>query len=235
MMTLIYEGKGKKVFAQDQAPLELIVEFKNDLTAFNAQKRGSFEDKGAVSCRISSLIFEFLESQGVKTHLLGQVNPTQVRVQSLKMIPLEVVIRNRVAGSLAQKMGRTEGEKLLEPCVEFYFKDDKLGDPFLSVEQVLALGISDLETVRALQERAQKINHLLVQYFSKAQLDLVDFKIEFGRNHQGEILLGDDISPDSCRLWDMKTQEKFDKDRFRRDLGNVGEAYREVLQRLESL
>jgi len=234
-MNLIYEGKGKKVFTDPASPDCRIVEFKNDLTAFNAQKKGSFPDKGEVSCGISHLIFQFLESKGVQTHWIEKINATQVRVQALKMFPLEVVVRNRLAGSLAKKMGREEGEILKQPCVEFYYKSDSLGDPFLSSEQVLALGLLDSATVSQIQGAALKINSLLKQYFQRAHLDLVDFKIEFGENAHKEILLGDDISPDSCRLWDEKTQERVDKDRFRKDLGGVDKAYREVLKRLESL
>ena len=229
---LLYEGKAKKVY-EGEIPGQVIVEYKDSLTAFNAQKKGSFAEKGRINCEITTLIFKVLEDAGVATHWIKNLSSNEMLVSQVKIIPLEVVVRNRVAGSLAQKLKIEEGKTLKHPVVEFYYKDDALGDPFLSKEQILALEMENSSTLEHLQTKALEINKILKNLFAKINLDLVDFKIEFGRNRENEILLADEITPDCCRLWDMKTQEKMDKDRFRRDLGKVSEAYHEVLSRLQ--
>lgn len=229
---LLYEGKAKKVFSTTN-PDEVIVEYKNSLTAFNAQKKGEFAGKGALNRDITSFLFQALAKKGIPTHWIEDMQEHRMRVQKLKIIPLEVVVRNILAGSLAKKLGRDEGEVLSRPLVEFYFKDDALGDPFLSEDQAMVLKIADEKTLQELKKKALEINQALTPIFAKAGLKLVDFKLEFGTNPQGKIMLGDEISPDTCRLWDEKSLEKFDKDRFRRDLGGVEQAYKDVLKRLK--
>jgi phosphoribosylaminoimidazole-succinocarboxamide synthase len=231
---LLYEGKAKKMFAVKDRPQEVWVEYKDSLTAFNAQKKSSFSGKGSINARITSLLYQRLQAQGVKNHWLADINAHEMVCQKVTVIPLEVVTRNRLAGSTAKKLGKEEGTPLKEPLVEFYYKDDALGDPFLSDDQALMLGAvpqrSDLEI---LKREALRINKILQAEFLKAGLELIDFKLEFGRADDGKIVLADEVSPDTCRLWDVKTGEKYDKDRFRRDLGRVEESYQEVLQRLE--
>lgn len=232
---LLYEGKAKKVFAVQGHPDLLILEYKNSLTAFNAQKKGSFDDKGRINRTISDLIFQYLEKQGIATHRVEIMDDTHVVCKKLQMIMLEVVVRNRIAGSLAKKFGRPEGEKLPEPLVEFYYKSDELGDPFVSDDQALMLRtVQNRSELEELKKVGLQINHHLLQYFGKAKMDLIDFKIELGRDGNSALVLGDEISPDCCRLWDQATGEKMDKDRFRRDLGNVAESYNEVLARLQT-
>lgn len=233
-MKMIYEGKAKKVF-QGAKPEEVVVEYKNSLTAFNAQKKGEFEGKGLINREITSLLFRELQKSGIKTHWLKDLEDHQMLVKKLSIIPLEVVVRNTLAGSLAKKLGRDEGLPLSQPLVEFYLKDDALGDPFMSSEQIVVLGIADQKTLDELKASALIINQALLPIMEKAGLKLVDFKLEFGRDSKGEILLGDEISPDTCRLWDLKSSEKMDKDRFRRDLGGVDSAYKEVLKRLQGV
>lgn len=231
---LLYEGKAKKMFTIPGRPEEVWVEYKDSLTAFNAQKTGSFAGKGQVNAEITSLLYRRLKNAGVPTHYIETISGTEMICQKLTIIPLEVVTRNRLAGSTAKKLGKEEGTPLEQPLVEFYYKDDALGDPFLSDDQALMLKAvpqrSDLET---LKKKALEINKVLQAEFKKAGLELIDFKLEFGRNTKGEIVLADEVSPDTCRLWDFKTGEKFDKDRFRRDLGRVEESYKEVLERLK--
>ncbi len=229
---LIYEGKAKKIFATDQDSL-LLMEYKDSLTAFNALKKGNFAGKGELNCKISTLIFAELNKKQVKHHWLQTIDGNQMLVQKTKIIPLEVVVRNIMAGSLAKKLGRTEGEVLKKPIVEFYYKDDALNDPFVSDEQIVALGWADQATLEHLKLEALKINEVLLTTFIKIGLKLVDFKTEFGRNDKNEIILSDEISPDCMRLWDVKTNKRMDKDRFRQDLGEVEESYQEVLRRLE--
>jgi len=231
---LLYEGKAKKMFAVEGRPQEVWVEYKDSLTAFNAQKKSSFVGKGSINARITSLLYQRLQAQGVITHWLVDINAHEMVCQKLTVIPLEVVTRNVLAGSTAKKLGKDEGSPLKEPLVEFYYKDDALGDPFLSDDQALMMGAvpvrSDLEI---LKREALRINKVLQAEFLKAGLTLIDFKLEFGRTQEGKIVLADEVSPDTCRLWDVKTGEKYDKDRFRRDLGKVEESYQEVLSRLE--
>ncbi|MBC7742123.1 MAG: phosphoribosylaminoimidazolesuccinocarboxamide synthase [Bdellovibrionaceae bacterium] len=229
---LLYEGKAKKIFKTEN-DLELLMEYKDSLTAFNALKKGEFAGKGALNCKISTLIFETLSKNQVKHHWLKTLEGNQMLVQKTTIIPLEVVVRNVIAGSLAKKLGRKEGETLVQPLVEFYYKDDALADPFVSDDQIVAMGWADLATLEHLKKEAGKINQVLKSMFEKIGLKLVDFKTEFGRNAKQEIILADEISPDCMRLWDLETNKKMDKDRFRQDLGEVEESYQEVYQRLQ--
>lgn len=230
---LLYEGKAKKVWSNPADDHSVEIEFKDSLTAFNAQKKGEFKNKGAVNCEITSILFAVLDKNNIKTHWMESLGPTLIRAQKVRIIPLEVVVRNILAGSTAKKMGRTEGEALKKPLVEFYFKNDDLQDPFVSDDQILAFDIASEKDLVELKATALKVNEVLKKIFSKCDLQLVDFKIELGRNYKNELMLADEITPDCCRLWDVKTNEKFDKDRFRRDLGKVEESYIEVLERLK--
>jgi len=232
---MMYEGKAKKIFSLKDKPDCVLVEFKDSLTAFNAQKKGQFAAKGELNRDIATLIFKFLGKKGVSHHWVEDVGPRSMVCKQVTIIPLEVVVRNRLAGSTAKKFNIEEGKQLDAPLVEFYFKDDALGDPFLSDDQALMLKtVSKRGELDQLREQALKVNAQLKELFKEIGIDLVDFKIEFGRTPKGELLLADEISPDCCRLWDLKTGEKMDKDRFRRDLGNVEESYREVWQRLNT-
>lgn len=231
---LVYEGKAKKIFNVIGFSDLVWMEFKDSLTAFNAQKKGSFPDKGLVNKKIACLIFEELEKHGVPHHLKEDINEYEVVCESLKIIPLEVVVRNILAGSTAQKFNIKDGTPLVKPLVEFFYKDDELGDPFINDEQALMMkAVADQSELDNLKVFALKINHILLQMFNEIGIQLVDFKLEFGKNKDGQILLGDEITPDSCRLWDKVTGEKLDKDRFRKDLGQVAESYHEVLRRLQ--
>lgn len=230
---LLYEGKGKKVFAIIGDNKNLWLEFKDSLTAFNAQKLGSFENKGATSRDIASLIFRYLAKAKIKSHWQEDLGATGMICEKLTMIPLEVVVRNVVAGSFAKKFGLAEGANLETPIVEFYYKKDELNDPFISDDQALYLkAAQNQDELEQLKKIAFAVNQNLIIFFSKMGVRLVDFKLEFGRNQQGKLVLGDEITPDSCRLWDVETQKKLDKDLFRRDLGGVEDAYKEVLSRI---
>lgn len=231
---LVYEGKAKKVF-QDSQNGTLILEFKDQLTAFNAQKKGSFEKKGSVNSEITELIFKYLLGQGVKSHYIERIDDLRLRVLKVQMIPLEVVVRNVMAGSLAKKLGLSEGAQLAFPVVEFYYKKDELEDPLLTEDHVLVLKIADRARIDEMKRLALDINNKLKELFTAAGMMLVDFKVEMGMTADGKLVLADEITPDSCRLWDLSSGEKMDKDRFRRDLGQVKEAYLEVLSRLQKL
>lgn len=230
---MLYEGKAKKIFAIQGKSDEVLVLYKDSLTAFNALKKGEFENKGAINREITSLLFQYLDKKGIKTHWVSDLSPTEMVVKKVSIIPLEVVIRNVLAGSTAKKLGIEEGKVLNRPLVEFYYKDDALADPFLSDDQALMMEIVTAEEITVLKKRALELNSALQDLWNKAQITLVDFKVEFGRTSSGDIILADEISPDCCRLWDMKTGEKLDKDRFRRDLGSVKESYEQVLTRLK--
>lgn len=230
---MLYEGKAKKIYATDKAD-EVVVEYKDSLTAFNAQKKGSFEGKGTLNLKITTLLFQELTRQGVPTHWVKNLGGNDMLVKKVEIIPLEVVVRNILAGSTAKKLGIEEGKVLPKPLVEFYYKDDALGDPFLSDDQALMMGIASENDLQELKRLALQVNKGLSEIFKKARLKLVDFKIEIGR-YQGTLLLADEISPDCCRLWDESTGEKMDKDRFRRDLGKVQESYEEVFKRLSEV
>lgn len=231
---LLYEGKGKKLFATEN-PNEVIAEFKDDLTAFNAQKRSSEDGKGALNCLISSILFNLLAQKGIKSHFIQSLSSTTMLCQKVQIIPIEVVVRNIATGSLSKRLGIEDGLVLPFTLVEFYYKDDALNDPIINDEHCKILGIVDDENdLSFLRDQARKINAILRDFFDQRGLKLVDFKLEFGRNAQGEIILADEISPDSCRLWDKQTNQKLDKDRFRQDLGDLKGAYEEVLRRIRN-
>lgn len=229
-MKLIYEGKAKKIY--EDTPDTVVMEFKDSLTAFNAQKKGSFEGKGSLNLKFTQKIFARLKSAGIDSHFVEVLDANRVRVQKLQMLPIEVVVRNKTAGSLSKRLGFDEGINLKRPLVEFYLKKDELGDPLLTEEQILVLGILTEDQLKKSQSIALKVNSSLLELFGSAGVDLVDFKIEIGMNKSGQLVLADEITPDSCRLWDQKTKEKLDKDVFRRDLGDVGAAYKKIAERL---
>lgn len=230
--TMLYEGKGKKLFATNDVN-NVIAVFKDDLTAFNAEKKGTESGKGALNCRISTLLFTLLEQAGIKTHFVEQLSENEMLCKKVSIIPIEVVVRNIATGSLTKRLGIEDGKVIPHTLVEFYYKDDALGDPLINDEHCRILGLvenqSDLEILKT---QARKVNEVLKTFFDKRDLKLVDFKLEFGRDNKGEIILADEISPDSCRLWDKATNQKLEKDRFRQDLGNVKVAYEEVLRRM---
>lgn len=232
--TMIYEGKAKRLFTVKDHPEWILQEFKDSLTAFNAQKKGSFENKGKLNRDITSLVFRFLKEKGIASHRVADLGTNDMITEKLEMLKVEVVVRNVLAGSTAKKFGLEEGSPLKKPLTEFYYKDDALADPFISDEQALMLEICHTQAeLDQLKKLALRVNTGLIEFFAGADLTLIDFKIEFGRRAGGEIVLADEITPDSCRLWDKKTGERMDKDRFRRDLGQVKESYEEVFQRLE--
>ncbi|MEW6542001.1 MAG: phosphoribosylaminoimidazolesuccinocarboxamide synthase [Nitrospirota bacterium] len=227
---LIYEGKAKKLFATDR-PDRVIQYFKDDATAFNAQKRGTIVEKGVVNNRVSERLFRLLEEGGVPTHFVERLSDREMLTKKVTIVPIEVVVRNVVAGSLAKRLGLTEGEKIEPPVVEYYYKNDALGDPLITDEHIRLMKLADPSLVADIKARALQINRLLVPFFQQRGLVLVDFKLEFGL-HDGKLVLADEISPDTCRFWDQKTRESMDKDRFRKDLGKIEEAYQEVLRRV---
>ncbi|AII14840.1 phosphoribosylaminoimidazole-succinocarboxamide synthase [Campylobacter iguaniorum] len=232
---MIYEGKGKKMWSVAEDSDLLIAEFKDDLTAFNAEKRGSESGKGALNNKISTAIFKLLKEKGIQTALVETLSDTEQLVKKCKIIPLEVVVRNIATGSLSKRLGIKEGTVLPFTLVEFYYKDDALGDPLVNDEHCLMMDLVKSENdLDRLKHLGREINSILFSFFANKGLKLVDFKIEFGVDKDGNILLADEISPDSCRFWDAKTNEKMDKDRFRQDLGNVKMAYEEVLRRILS-
>jgi phosphoribosylaminoimidazole-succinocarboxamide synthase len=234
-MDLLYEGKAKRLYKTDDENL-LIAEFKDDLTAFNAQKRSSESGKGALNCKISTELFSLLESNGIKTHLVETLDENHQLVKKVDIINIEVVVRNIATGSLTKRLGIKDGTVLPFVLVEFYLKDDDLNDPIINDEHALILNlVDDRSKLDILREKARDINDILKEFFAKRRLNLVDFKVEFGIDKDGEILLSDEISPDSCRFWDMDTNEKMDKDRFREDIGNVKVAYEEVLKRIKEV
>jgi len=229
---LLYEGKGKKLFLTDDEDL-LISEFKDDLTAFNAEKRGNEAGKGALNCKISTHLFHLLEKHGIKTHLVKTLDDTTQLIKKVHIIPIEVVVRNIATGSLSKRLAIQDGTVLPFTLVEFYYKDDALGDPIINDEHCLLLGLVKSESdLTELKRLAREINSIMKSFFTERKLKLVDFKIEFGIDKENNILLADEISPDSCRFWDADTNEKLDKDRFRQGLGNVKVAYEEVLKRI---
>lgn len=227
---MLYEGKAKKVFKTDNDK-EYIVSYKDDATAFNGVKKGTIAEKGVVNNTMSAVIFKMLEEKGIPTHLIELLNDRETLVKAVEIVPLEVIPRNIAAGSLAKRLGLEEGTVLKRPVLELCYKDDDLGDPMINDSHVLAIDLATEAQLSKIKEYAMRINEILVAYFAERKMKLVDFKIEFGL-YNGEIILADEISPDTCRLWDADTNEKLDKDRFRRDLGDVEEAYQEVLKRL---
>ena len=229
---LLYEGKGKKIFLTDDENY-LIAEFKDDLTAFDAKKRGFEKGKGALNCQISSQLFELLEKDGIATHYVKRLSDNEMLIKKVDMIAIEVVVRNIATGSLTKRLGIEDGVKLPFALVEFYYKNDALHDPLINDEHALILNLVENESeLEELKRLSREINALLKPFFDKRDLNLVDFKVEFGKDSSGKIVLADEISPDSCRFWDKKSGEKLDKDRFRQDLGSVKVAYEEVLKRI---
>ncbi len=226
----LYEGKAKKVFATDD-PCVVIVDYKDDATAFNGEKKGTIEGKGVINNRMTNHVFKLLEKEGVPTHYIEELSDRETAVKKVEIVPLEVIIRNIAAGSFSKRLGVKEGTPFKRPTIEFSYKNDELGDPLINSYFALALELATEEEIETIKKYAFKVNDVLKKYFLGAGIELVDFKIEFGR-YKGEIILADEISPDTCRLWDVNTHEKLDKDRFRRDLGNVEEAYQEVFKRL---
>ena len=230
---LLHEGKAKKVFLTDDSDL-VIQEFKDDATAFNNKKKGTISNKGIVNNAISCKLFTYLAENGVPTHFVEKLSDRDMLCKYLKIIMVEVVVRNVAAGSLVKRYGFQEGTRLENPIIELYLKDDDLDDPLMNESHAVALGLATYEELETLKEQAARINTLMKVFFADRKLNLVDFKLEFGR-HKGQILLGDEISPDTCRFWDLDTGEKMDKDRFRFDLGGVEDAYSEVEKRVLDL
>ena len=227
----IYEGKAKKVFATDDPNL-VIVDYKDDATAFNGLKKGSIAGKGVINNVMSNHMFQLLEKQGVPTHFVEQLSERETLVKKVSIVPLEVIIRNISAGSFAKRFGVEEGIVFDEPTIEFSYKNDDLGDPLMNAYHAVALKAATREEIETIKSMAFKVNEVMKQYFDSLNVILVDFKLEFGKTADGKIVLADEISPDTCRLWDKTTKEKLDKDRFRRDLGGVEEAYQEIMKRV---
>jgi len=229
-LDMLYEGKAKKVFMTDVDDV-LIVDYKDDATAFNGLKKGTIVGKGVINNRMSNHVFRLLEKEGVPTHYIEELSDRETAVKKVEIVPLEVIVRNVSAGSFAKKMGMEEGIRFISPTLEFSYKDDALGDPMINDYYAIAIGIATREEIEVISKYAFKVNEVLCRYFESIGIELIDYKIEFGR-YKGQIILADEISPDTCRLWDINTHEKLDKDRFRRDLGNVEDAYQEVFKRL---
>ena len=229
--TLLYEGKAKKVWSVAGNPDLLIQEFKNDATAFNGEKKGSWEAKGTTNNTVASVLFRYLESKGIRTHFVEQLSPNEMLMKKLEIIPLEVIVRNRAAGSFVKRYAAKEGMIFKEPTFEFSYKRDDLGDPLINESHAIAMELATKDEIANIRTQALQVNDLLKSFFSERGITLVDFKLEFGK-HKGEILLGDEISPDTCRFWDSETGEKLDKDRFRFDLGGVEAAYATMLKKV---
>lgn len=227
----LYEGKAKKVFATEQDDL-VIVSYKDDATALDGLKKGTIAGKGAINNRMSNYLMQLLEKQGVKTHFVEELNDRETVVKKVSIVPLEVIVRNISAGSFAKRYGVAEGIVFDEPTIEFSYKNDELHDPLINSYHALALKLATKEEIAMIKEMAFKVNEVLKEYFLTLGVKLVDFKLEFGRLADGTIVLADEISPDTCRFWDAKTNEKLDKDRFRRDMGGVEDAYKEMMHRV---
>ena len=230
-MGQLYEGKAKKVYATDEKGI-YIVSYKDDATAFNGLKKGSIEGKGAINNRVSNHLMALLEKQGIPTHLVKELNDRETAGKAVTIVPLEVIVRNIAAGSLAKRLGLEEGFKLSSTVLEFCYKRDDLGDPLVNEYHIKALNLAKEDELEQIVAYSMRINTILGEYLLPLGIELVDFKLEFGRTEDGSIILADEISPDTCRFWDTKTKEKLDKDRFRRDLGGVEDAYKEILARL---
>jgi len=231
-LEMLYEGKAKKVYKTDN-PKEYIVDYKDDATAFNGIKKGTISSKGIVNNTMSAIIFKMLEEKGIPTHLIKLLSDRETLVKAVEILQVEVIVRNVAAGSMAKRLGLEEGSALKETVMEFCLKSDELGDPIINDYHVYALELATREQIETIRKYTFMINDMLIEFFKERGLKLVDFKIEFGV-YDGEVILADEISPDTCRLWDIETNEKMDKDRFRRDLGNVEETYQEVLNRVKS-
>ncbi len=231
---LLYEGKAKRIYQVIDQPNLVLQEFKDSLTAFNGEKKTTLKNKGLLNHTISCMLFKYLQKQGLTTHFITEQN-TMLLTQKLKMIPLEVVVRNKVAGSLKKRLGLKEGKDINPPLIELYFKSDSLKDPLINEDHALLLKATDSSTLQTLKKMALEINKHLIKVFTLAGFHLVDFKLEFGIGQASDIMLGDEISPDTCRIWDIKTNEKLDKDRFRFDLGDVQLGYQIILDRLQKI
>ena len=226
----LYEGKAKKVYSTTN-PDYVIVDYKDDATAFNGEKKGTIAGKGVINNRMTNYMFKLLEKEGVPTHLVEEISDRETIVKKVEIVPLEVIVRNVAAGSFSKKLGIEEGTPLKRPTLEFSYKNDDLGDPFINDYYALGLGLATEEEIATITKYAFMVNDFMVKFFKELNIDLIDFKIEFGR-FKGEIILADEISPDTCRFWDSTTHEKLDKDRFRRDMGGVEDAYNEIMMRL---
>ncbi|MDF2880743.1 MAG: phosphoribosylaminoimidazolesuccinocarboxamide synthase [Clostridiaceae bacterium] len=229
---MLYEGKAKKVYATDDKD-KVIIYYKDDATAFNGEKKGQIEDKGVLNNSITSMMFELLEKGGIKTHFEKKLSEREQLCKKVSIVPLEVIVRNVAAGSMAKRYGIKEGTELKTTVFEFSYKNDELGDPLINDYHAVAMGLATFDEIKVITQMAATINNILKEFFLKQNIKLIDFKLEFGR-YNGEIILADEISPDTCRFWDSNTNEKLDKDRFRRDLGNVKEAYIEIFKRISS-
>ena len=227
---LLYEGKAKKVYATDDDAY-CIVDYKDDATAFNGLKKGTITGKGAINNKMSNYLFQMLEKKGIRTHFVKELSDRETLVKKVQIVPLEVIVRNKAAGSLAKRLGLEEGTPMRIPVLEFCYKSDELGDPMVNETHILAAGFATKEEVDRISKMALKINEILIEFFRSVNIELIDFKLEFGRC-EGDIIPADEISPDTCRFWDIHTHEKLDKDRFRRDMGGVEEAYEEVMKRI---
>ena len=232
-LEMMYEGKAKKIYATDKAD-EVIVYYKDDATAFNGEKKGQIEDKGVMNNEITCILFELLEKKGVKTHFIKKLNDREQLCKKVEIVPLEVIVRNVAAGSMAKRLGLEEGFALKTTVFELSYKDDSLGDPLINDFHAVGIGATTFEELKVMYDMTAKINDVLKAVFKEQNINLIDFKIEFGRLPDGTVVLADEISPDTCRFWDATTGEKLDKDRFRRDLGNVKEAYIEILKRMKA-
>jgi phosphoribosylaminoimidazole-succinocarboxamide synthase len=228
---LLYEGKAKRVFTTDDEQV-LIVDYKDDATAFNGQKKGTIEAKGVVNNQVSNHLMRLLETKGVPTHLVEEISERETIVKKVTIVPIEVIVRNIAAGSLSKRLGLEEGTKMSKTVLEYCYKNDDLGDPMINEYHIYALGLATKEELDTIAAYAFKVNEVLTSYLAEVNIELIDFKIEFGRLADGTIILADEISPDTCRFWDSVTKEKLDKDRFRRDLGQVEDAYHEIMKRL---
>jgi len=227
----LYEGKAKKVFATDD-PTLVLVDYKDDATAFNGLKKGTIEGKGVINNRVTNHLMRLLEKNGVPTHLVKELSPRETLVKKVQIVPLEVIVRNVAAGSLSKRLGLPEGTPMAKTVLEFCYKNDELGDPMVNQYHIAAMGWATDAEMETISNYALKVNQVLSDYLKDLNIELVDFKLEFGRVADGTIVLADEISPDTCRFWDSTTHEKLDKDRFRRDLGGVENAYHEILKRL---
>ena len=227
----VYEGKAKKVFRTDDEGL-FIVDYKDDATAFNGLKKGTIAGKGAINNRMTNSIMQLLEQHGIPTHFVKELSERETLVKRVPIVPIEVIVRNVAAGSLAKRLGLAEGTRLKSTVLEYCYKNDDLGDPMINDSHILAMGFATEEEIALIREYALKINDILTEYLHDLGIELIDFKLEFGKTADGTIVLADEISPDTCRFWDTKTGEKLDKDRFRRDLGGVEDAYHEIMKRL---
>ncbi len=230
-LDMLYEGKAKKVYKTEIAD-QYIVEYKDDATALNGLKKGTIVDKGIMNNTISTKLFEILEAKGIKTHFIKKLNDRDMLVKKVQIVPIEVLVRNYAAGSLSKRYGIEEGTKLNTTVLEYCYKNDELGDPFINEYHIKAMELATEEEIRIIEKASLRINEILTEVMKEKNIDLVDFKLEFGKTPGGEIILADEISPDTCRLWDVTTHEKLDKDRFRRDMGKVEEGYMEVVGRI---